>query len=59
MKSNEPAVLMPAISALREQVKDESMVSATIDRLVIKESWPALKSAVLRTESGDDLSGNQ
>jgi hypothetical protein len=34
MKSNEPGVLMPTISALREQVKDESMVVATIDRLV-------------------------
>jgi hypothetical protein len=34
LKSNEPAVLMPAISALREKIKDESTVLATIDRLV-------------------------
>ena len=34
MASNEPAVLMPTISALREQIKDESMVNRTIDRLV-------------------------
>ena len=34
MKSNEPQVLMPTISALREQVKDESLVTQCIDRLV-------------------------
>ena len=34
MKSNEPGVLMPAISALREQIKDESLVTQCIDRLV-------------------------
>jgi hypothetical protein len=34
MKSNEPAVLMPAISALREKITDESVVLGTIDRLV-------------------------
>ncbi|OHT17249.1 hypothetical protein TRFO_12599 [Tritrichomonas foetus] len=34
MASNEPAVLMPTISALREQIKDESIVARTIDRLV-------------------------
>jgi hypothetical protein len=34
MKSNEPAVLMPAISALREKIKDEAVVLGTIDRLV-------------------------
>lgn len=34
MASNEPAVLMPTISALREQIKDESIVNRTIDRLV-------------------------
>lgn len=34
MKSNEPAVLMPTISALREQIKDESLVVQCIDRLV-------------------------
>jgi hypothetical protein len=34
MNSNEPAVLMPAISALREKIKDEAMVLATVDRLV-------------------------
>ena len=34
MKSNEPGVLMPAISALKEQIKDEALVKQCIDRLV-------------------------
>jgi len=32
--SNEPNVLMPTISALRDQIKDESIVNSTIPRLV-------------------------
>jgi hypothetical protein len=34
MASNEPNVLMPTISALRERISDESMVNATIARIV-------------------------
>ncbi|KAH0792768.1 armadillo repeat-containing protein 3 [Histomonas meleagridis] len=34
MKSNEAGVLMPTISALREQIEDESIVTQIIDRLV-------------------------
>lgn len=34
MASNEPNVLMPTISALRERISDESMVNATIQRIV-------------------------
>lgn len=34
MASNEPNVLMPTISALRERITDESMVNATITRIV-------------------------
>ena len=34
MSSNEPNVLMPTISALRERITDESMVTAIIDRIV-------------------------
>lgn len=34
ISSNEPGVLMPAISALREKISDESMVLRTISRIV-------------------------